>query len=66
MSFVLLLGTLFYHGIPNYCKQDYLTAFQYYNIAAENGNLDAWRNIISMYLLGLLIPLYVHVYVFGL
>ena len=45
-----------YHGIPHFCPRDYAKAFQYYNIAAENGSQQAWKNLASMYMLGEGVP----------
>jgi uncharacterized protein len=53
---VCTVGSLHYHGIPHYCKQDFTKAFQYYNLAAESGNKAAWKNVAAMYANGEGVP----------
>lgn len=50
------LGSIYFHGAPPYCEKDQMKAYQYYNIAAEQGDTEAWRNIISMFIHGHGVP----------
>ena len=45
------LGALYYGGLAG-LAQDKRRAFELYNLAAEQGSQDAWRNLAVMYYLG--------------
>lgn len=49
----LFMGVLAYKGDSSVgVGRDASKAFEWYNIAAEQGSLEAWRNLASMYYLG--------------
>jgi TPR repeat protein len=48
----LCLGTIYYNGLEDIVEVDRRKAFELYNIAAEGGSQDAWKNLAGMYYIG--------------
>ncbi len=56
--FIKFIGVIHYNGVlatesnPSSLPANKRRAFELYNIAAESGSKEAWRNLASMYYLG--------------